>query len=181
MTKVGKGVLGVGIVIVFALLLLLLGNTRPTDRELLERFHKHRADLDELVRMFEADKGLGRVGASFTRPKDPSSVGVSPERIQEYRRLCSAVGARACIEGYDAAYYRLYGPVPPGIQENKDPIWITTYTSGLSFQGEAKGYLYSVAPKFEIVQDLEDTFTRRSETWIKPLEGNWYIFFDVIN
>jgi hypothetical protein len=81
----------------------------PTDEELLVTFNRHRADLEKLVRMFEADRGLGRVGSGFTRPEDPAKVSVNAERIAEYRRLCAAVGATDCIEGYDAEYYALYG------------------------------------------------------------------------
>src|SRR3954470_3738367 len=60
----------------------------PSDAELLRRFHEHRAELDQLIKMFETDKDLGRVGENFTRPDDPERIGVSSERIQEYRRLC---------------------------------------------------------------------------------------------
>ena len=38
----------------------------PKDEQLLEDLRNHRADFETLVRMFEEDKGLGRVGDSFT-------------------------------------------------------------------------------------------------------------------
>ena len=38
----------------------------PKDEQLLKDFQNHRADLETLVRMFQEDKGLGRVGDSFT-------------------------------------------------------------------------------------------------------------------
>ncbi len=166
---------------------LVGGGCRPfqgsTDGELLQRFHEHRSELEQLIRMFQADKGLGRVGKNFTRPDDPSRVGVSFERISEYRRLCEVVGAAACIEGYDASFYRLgaAGP-PPGVTEAKEPIWIIVSTSGLSFSGSTKGYLYSAAPTFEVVPDLDHhPSTVRSKTWIRHVEGPWYLFFDVRN
>ena len=55
----------------------------PKDEQLLKDFHNHRADLETLVRMFQEDKGLGRVGDSFTRPDDPQRVGVSAERLRD--------------------------------------------------------------------------------------------------
>ena len=95
---------------------ILLGRL-PTDGELQQRFHEHRQELEQLVAMFKADKGLGRVGGNFTRPDDPSAINVSSDRISEYRRLCSVVGSRACIEGYDAESYRRDGvALPPGFQ-----------------------------------------------------------------
>ena len=55
----------------------------PKDEQLLEDLRNHRADFETLVRMFEEDKGLGRVGDSFTRPDDPQRVGVSAERLRD--------------------------------------------------------------------------------------------------
>ena len=91
------------------------------------------------------------------------------------------VGATACIEGYDAAPYRPW-KVPPGVTEAKDPIWIIVSTTGLSFSGGLKGYLYSAAPRFEVVPDLDHAPpTVRSVTWIRHIEGPWYIYYDVRN
>lgn len=137
--------------------------------------------------MFQADKGLGRVGERFTRPDNPSLINVSSQRISEYRRLCAVVGARGCVEGYDAEFYRRLGVAPPpSVSEGKDAIWIYMATSGLSFSGDAKGYLYSFAPGFEVIPDLDhpprltirDKGTR---TWIRHVEGPWYLFFEVTN
>src|SRR5262245_867692 len=94
----------------------------PSDQQLIANFHRHQADLERLITMFKADKGLGRVGDSFTRPNHPDIVGVTPERIAEYRKLCAVVAARDCIEGYDATFDRLYEASGHG--EDKDPIWI---------------------------------------------------------
>ena len=107
----------------------------PTDDQLLEGFQTHRADLDTLVRMFQEDKGLGRIGDGFTRPDDPQTVGVSAERLRDYRRLCDAVSAPDCIEGYDATFDRLFGQVEAGRSETKDPIWIHVPSRGLSISG----------------------------------------------
>lgn len=150
----------------------------PSDDQLLETFRRHRADLEQLVQMFTADKGLGRVGDGFTRPDDPGGVGVSAQRVSEYRRLCAAVGAPACIEGYDATFDRLYGAVQAGRSEVKNPIWIHVSTRGLSISGSSKGFLYSSAPPFEIVPDLDRVSPSRSQTWIRHIEGPWYLHFD---
>src|SRR5207249_636490 len=109
--------------------------SHPEDRTLLERFARHRAEVNQLVLMFQKDRGLGRVGNDFTRPENPSIVSVSAARIAEYRRLCEVVGAPSCIEGYDATFDRLYGPVQAGRTEAKDPIWIHVSALGLSVSG----------------------------------------------
>lgn len=128
--------------------------------------------------MFQADRGLGRVGEDFTRPGDPGLVGVSAQRIREYRQLCARIGAEACIEGYDATYDRLYGTVEPGRAEEKDPIWIHVSGLGLSISGSTKGFLYSKAPPFEVVSDLDHIAASRSGTWIRHIEGPWYLYYD---
>ena len=152
----------------------------PTDRQLIKRFREHRAELDQLVEMFQTDAKLGRVGENFTRPPDPERIGISPERVQEYRRLCATVGSVLCIEGYaeDA-------DGNASVDGEKNPIWIHVSTEGLSIAGEGKGFLYSKAPKFDIVPDLDDDLPlppgRKSQTWIRRIDGPWYLYLDVRN
>jgi hypothetical protein len=161
----------------FAAMAALAACDHPTDEALVTRFTKHRGELEQLIRMFEADKGLGRVGKDFTRPDDPSLVGVSPARIREYRRLCEAVGAERCIEGYDATFDRLYVTNSPR-PETKDPIWIIVSASGFSIGGSSKGFLYSHAPHFEVVPNLEHPPPGPCRTWIKHIDGPWYEYFE---
>jgi hypothetical protein len=161
----------------FALALLAFGcGGHPTDEVLLATFSTHRAELEKLVEMFRADRGLGRVGSDFTRPDDPSRVSVTPERIAEYRRLCATVGAADCIEGYDAEYYALYGVNHSGMV--KDPIWIHVSGLGLSISGSSKGYYYSASPQSNVVSSLEGLRLTRSNTWLRHIEGPWYLYFD---
>ena len=164
-----------------ACLLIVTGCGHPTDDQLIAQLKQHRTELEKLVRMFRADKGLGRVGNNFTRPEDPKLVGVSEERIKEYRRLCSAVGAVDCIEGYDAAYNRLYGAVVDGETEEKDPIWIHVSSFGLAVSGSGKGFFYAVTPPkppFVLVPDLDKSTISESGTWLRHIEGPWYLNFD---
>jgi hypothetical protein len=161
-----------------ALLAGSCGGGHPKDALLLENFSRNRADLERLVAMFQADKGLGRVGRDFTRPEDPSRVRVSTERVQEYRRLCMAVGANDCIEGYDRAFDALYGAPEPGRKDTKDPIWIHVSSIGLSISGSSKGYLYSNDPDFEQVPDLDVIVPKRSNTWLRHIEGPWFLYYD---
>lgn len=154
----------------------LMACSHPTDQKLLDEFQRHRPELEQLISMFQADKGLGRVGNSFTSPEDPREVGVSPERIAQYRKLCNTVGAKDCIEGYDAAYY---GATRSGRSEEKDPIWIHVSSQGLAISGSSKGYYYSAAPAEEIVASLDGVASTHSRTWLRHIEGKWYLYYDV--
>jgi hypothetical protein len=160
-----------------AVLLAVGGCGHPSDARLRERFYEHRAELEQLVSMFVADRGLYKVGETFTRPADPSSVGVTRDRVREYRRLCDNAGARYCIEGYDVD--------ASGAPKEKDPIWIDVSARGLlSITSDSKGFLYSTAPTFESVPNLEDVVlgtSQRSKTWISPIQGSWYLYFSVTN
>lgn len=61
----------------FLVITVVLGGCgHPSDVQLLDRFRQHREELQQLVRMFQIDKGLGRVGSDFTRPEDSELVGV---------------------------------------------------------------------------------------------------------
>jgi hypothetical protein len=166
-----RGVLG------SVVLLILVGCGHPSDSALLSEFEANRRDLESLVLMFQHDKGLGRVGDGFTRPEDPSIVGVNSARVAEYRRLCRAVGAPNCIEGYDAAYEGLYGS-PRDFGEKKDPIWIHVSATGLSVSGSGKGFLYSADPPFPVVADLDGIRPSKSGTWLRHIEGPWYLYYD---
>lgn len=172
-----------GIALLAALMLLapvlalIAGSGHPSDTKLLAKFSASRADLELLVAMFQHDSGLGRVGDEFTRPDNPSAVGVTDHRIAEYRRLCGKIGAINCIEGYDAAYERLYGE-PRDYGEIKDPIWIHVSAQGLSISGSGKGYVYSRHPAYPVVENLDDIRPSRSGTWLRHIEGPWYLYYD---
>lgn len=88
------------------------------------------------------------------------------------------MGAPDCIEGYDATFDRLYGPVEVGRTEAKNPIWFHISSLGLSISGSSKGFLYSTDPPFEVVPDLDLISPKRSGTWLRHIEGPWYIYFD---
>src|SRR5262249_26250801 len=117
--------------IVMAFLACSCGGSHPRDATLLDNFRRNRPEFERLVAMFQADKGLGRVGRDFTRPENPARVGISAQRILEYRRLCGVIGASDCIEGYDRTFDALYGASEPG-PDVKDPIWIHVSGLGLS-------------------------------------------------
>ena len=142
---------------------------------MLKTFHQHRSELERLVEMFRHDKGLGRVGRNFTRPADPGRVGVSAARIAEYRRLCDAIGAPNCIEGYDSAFDSTF-------PEEKNPILIHVSAKGFALpgSGSGKGFVYSMNPDagFIVVGDLDAVVPNGEGDWLRRIEGPWYLHFD---
>jgi hypothetical protein len=164
------------LLVLFALALAACGQ-RPDDT-LIEDFNRNRATLDELVLMFRQDPGLARVGMTYTLPEDPADVGVSFDRLREYRALCQAVKAEGCIEGYDADYELLTADEAVDFGEEKDVIWIHLDAHGPNFSGKTKGYLYSEAPPYPVVPDLDEVRTPAYGTWLRQIDGPWYVYLD---
>ena len=140
------------------------GASHPTDAQLLDRFSLERATFESLLSMFREDRSLGRVAPDFTRPDDPATVGVSAQRVSEYRRLCKALGLQSGIEGYDG----------------KSTIWFNASSTGLAVTGSGKGYAY-VASAPDLVVPSLDAFEppdAQSFTAYRHIEGNWYLYLE---
>lgn len=156
--------------LVFAFVILPSGclsgfsKEHPKDAELLENFQTHKAGFNQLLQMFFADKGLGRVAYDFTRPEDLRTVGVSSERLSEYKKLFRKLDLSAGIEGYN----------------EKDYIWFHASTQGLSVTGSGKGYAYLKERPPLVVDDLDTYWSKdgRSFTAFRHIEDNWYLYFD---
>jgi hypothetical protein len=136
----------------------------PSDETLLKEFQTHKAEFNQLLQMFLSDKRLGRVAYNFTRPENPSEIGISQQRLQEYRELFDELNLSAGIEGYD----------------EKDVVWFHASSQGLSVTGSSKGFAYITKPPQLIVGSLDGFRSRdgRSFTAFRHIEGNWYLYFD---
>jgi hypothetical protein len=133
----------------------------PSAVELIDNFHAHRAEFDLLLEMCLEDEGLVRVAYGWTQPEDPSSIGITQERLKEYRALFKEVGLESGVSG-----------------GHKD-IWFHASSSGLSVSGSSKGYIYSSAPPGWVVEDL-DEYTSKYKADIpvfQHIEGNWYLYY----
>jgi hypothetical protein len=133
------------------------------DDLLIAAFRQHRSTFEELRQMILADSRLRRVDEDWTDPRDPTTIGVSPERIATYRRLFSEVG---CGRGF--------GADPTG------GIDFISGSSGLVVAGASKGYCYLESPPSLTVTN---TATYRpphaTEDYkvFRPIEGHWYLYF----
>ena len=149
------------------LLLALCGcssSEHPSDEKLIENFRAHKAEFDQLLRTFLADRGLTRVAEDFTRPEDAASVGVSAEGLKAYRRLFDRLGLKGGVEG----------------PEPKDLVLFYASTQELGVSGSSKGYAYCKERPPRLADDL-DAYRppdKGSFTVFRHLEGNWYLYFD---
>jgi hypothetical protein len=114
--------------------------------------------------MFQSDKKLGRVAYDFTRPEKPGEIGITEERIKEYRRFFDELKLTAGIEGY----------------EPKDSVMFIRSTQGLSISGSSKGFAYLEKRPELLVDSLDDYRSKdgRSFTAFRHIEGNWYLYYD---
>src|SRR3712207_721359 len=59
----------------------------PSDQALIENFESRKAEFNQLLQMFLADRGLGRVAYDFTRPENSETIGITRDRLKAYREL----------------------------------------------------------------------------------------------
>lgn len=142
-----------------------------SDDRLLTLFKQQRAGFEELRQMIAVDKGLVRVAEDFTDPSDPATIGISAERVKEYRKLLAKVD---CPRGLLAA------PARPG-------IYFLNSTRGLSIGGgSAKGFCYIEDPQKLNGKPVfvSDTGGYRAEhsndhfSAFRRIEGNWYLWLE---
>ena len=136
----------------------------PTDQSLIDNFQSHKSEFNQLLQMFRADRSLGRVAYDFTRPANPQDIGISQQRLAEYRALFDQLDLSAGIEGYD----------------EKGLVWFHVSTQGLSVTGSGKGFAYLKESPPLVVDSLDTYWSKdgRSFTAFRHLEGNWYLYFD---
>jgi hypothetical protein len=138
----------------------------PPDQQLLSNFDHHHAIFDQLARMTQVDKGLQSVGYNWTDPSNPQKIGVSPARVDIYRRLLDSVH---CHRGFDT--YELHGAA----------FWYWGHGSSIS-DDEDKGYAYLTAPPTETLLTLNEC-RPDEENEVKAyrhIEGCWYLYYDFI-
>lgn len=140
----------------------------PSSARLQQQWRDHHTDLEQLVKMFRADKALNRVAPDFTRPDDPSSIGVTSARIAEYRQLLRKAGVATGIEGYN----------------DKDAITFIVSALGLGISGSGKGFAYLEGTPELLVPDLDAHISQahakhaESFTAYQRISGDWYLYYD---
>ncbi len=129
---------------------------------MIANFQNHRAEFDELLKMFRADKGLTYFSRGYTLPENVQSIGISSERLKQYQTLFTQIG----IDGM-ADRSRDDG--------SKDEVWFFTSIDGPR-ESTYKHYAFVTQPQRGIVGDLDHGASKAAP--YHPIEGHWYLALD---
>jgi hypothetical protein len=150
----------------------------PTDNAMIKTFQEHRHEFEALKTMVAHDQYLNRVDIDWTQPDDPSTAGVTPERIAEYRRIFQRLGI---TRGFQA-----YG--------DRAEIEFIAHAEGLSVSGHAKSYCWRESPPPETVNSIDALRAKKSEEYqnyldhktdsfeehviaYRHIDGHWYLAY----
>jgi hypothetical protein len=138
----------------------------PSDQELLTNFERQEAALNLLIQMQSVDKGLIRVDADWTDPRNPRPIGVSAERIATYRQLLDQTRTR---RGFRA-------------NEKEGEVDFYYWMIGSAVSSDtAKGCAYLVVAPLHALETLDRC--RGKLNGVKAyrhIRGNWYLFFEYV-
>jgi hypothetical protein len=139
------------------------GQSHLSDDQLIANFREHTADFERLREMVLDDKRLTRVDEDWTAPTDPTTIGVTAERIAEYRALFKKLGL---ARGFSA-----------GLDRREIELWASA--QGWVAHGSHKGYVYtaSVPENLDTGLDQYSSRERPLESGYRRIEGNWYLYF----
>ncbi|HNV68660.1 MAG TPA: hypothetical protein PKO06_03100 [Candidatus Ozemobacteraceae bacterium] len=142
--------------------------SRPheSDAALIARFQQQRRSFETLRAMIASDTGLERVDDTWTSPKDPATIGITPQRIAEYRRLFNHIGTPRGIEAYDPT---------------RSSFRLLASTQGITVSGSGKGYLWSTEPPSPLLSELDSALASHSKPFFgyRHLEDRWYLFLEI--
>jgi hypothetical protein len=152
---------------VFILSVLLTGcdnSAHPTDEVMRDNFKLHEAEFEKVISMLKIDQKLERIDDSWTLPDDPSSIGISPSRIADYRRIFADI------------------KVPRGVivYNKTGRVLFLASALGLGISGSEKGYAYLQEESDLIVPSLDgyESPDHRSFTAYRHLKDHWYLYLD---
>ncbi len=133
----------------------------PTGQELVDVFYAHQEEFEALRLMALEDEGLEWISPVHTLPEELEPLGITPERVTEYRTLFQELGLTKGVYSFD------------------DKATITFIASELSW---VKGYLYADRCPGTLVEDIDQAWAEHSTSeatayaFCQLIEGNWYLF-----
>lgn len=132
-----------------------------SDEELIANFKAHEAQFNQLLEMVLADKALRRVDDDWTDPKDPQTIGISPERIAAYRRIFRTLD------------------IPRGVSSYQGVVEFISSSQGLAVGGSSKCYTRLEKPPSNMVDNIETYRSRPGASYpvFRHVQGNWYLVF----
>ena len=173
MKKINPKFMLVGLFAMLAVGCGFFSSPPASDKSMLENFRAHEADFKKLASMLKEDANLVLVNeaAAFSpsteRGVPPKAAELSPQRLDEYRRLLKQTGVLMITRGE--------GGMSFVTQEGSDPI-----------DGLEKNYVYAENPPSPLVDSLDqiDKLSRHRgqlrKGVYKKIADNWYIEFRII-
>jgi len=154
------GVTVVGVVLLgMAVAPWLSLGSHPSDDEMVTSFKEHRAEYEELLRLFKEQRKLSSMDASTGTVPSAKKAGLSSAQAASYRQLMKKLGVQS-IERY-------FGK-----------ILFVTSTKGLAVSGSMKGYVFAKKPPSPVVEDSErDAVEPVGENYRHIVDG-WYIIYE---
>ncbi len=135
-------------------------STHKTDQEMISHFQGHRAEFDELLKMFRADKGLTFFSKGSSVPENVQSIGITSERLKQYQALFARAGLDGMADESDGS---------------KDDVWFFTSIDGPR-ESTFKHYAFVTQPKRGVVADLDHGASKLAP--YRHIDGNWYLALD---
>ena len=143
-----------------------LNGPHQSDETMIQNFQSKQKQFERLISMVQNDIELRRVDDNWTDPSDPSTIGISPSRIADYRKLFSECGITRGFDGY---------------HKEKEIIFIVS-SFGLATGGSSKGYAFKIhpPPPEELVRSIDDYKPNNGRSyWIyRPIISNWYLYYE---
>jgi hypothetical protein len=144
--------------------------TPPSDQKLLANFERHEAILNKVIEMLSADGDLIRVDEDWTIPENPERIGVSPSRINAYRRMLRDAGVPRGFRSEGLMYEVDFFYWMIGSAISSDTI---------------KGYAYRMRPPINLLSSLDGyrPDPKNGDDTVRVyrhIRGNWYLFYEYI-
>ncbi len=139
-----------------------------SDSAMIENFHNNKDGFEKLLLMVQEDeKKLGdkvfRIDKDWYEPKNLSELGISEERIGEYREIFKHLDIQRGFYAYGKG----------------DFCEFVSSAQGLSVSGSSKSYVWSKEPPKGLVESDLDTYNKEHKppmsSIFRHIEGNWYL------
>ncbi|MEK7723474.1 MAG: hypothetical protein AAB336_03930 [Acidobacteriota bacterium] len=138
-----------------------------SDSSMIENFHNNKAEFEKLLLMIQEDeKKVGdrvfRIDKDWFKPKNLDELGISDERIGEYRKVFKQLDIRRGFYAYGKGDFYSF----------------MSSAQGLAVSGSSKGYAWSKEPPKSLTEsDLDEYHSQQNanDYIFRHIEGNWYL------
>ena len=140
----------------------------PSDTTLIDNYKMNKSSFSELLEIYKLNPSLREVSIEALKSDNPDRLGIRKPDIKKYCKLFEQLGVQILLK-WSSREIRIiiydFHPFPPG--------------------GTYKGYAFLNDPPDDQVEDLDLFWNNKKQqetiktfTVYRPIEGNWYLFFD---